>query len=226
MTVISRQTEGDNPSGDANTREIQTAPEQTFVPYDENLLERARTQWQFGDWQSLARLDRDTFQHHPDRAKLALLAAAGRLQIGESESARPLILLAREWGCSKHLIGQILVAGVYNSLGRICAISGQKNRSISHFERSVIIGSPGADVRLLTQVRAGEQLQQLKFPVFGYSMCNYGAFAQGEAAQKNLDVPYFLKIQFRINGNAALKLGFNTKQRSCFNIDEIGRAHV
>ena len=29
-----------------------------FVPYDENLLERARTQWQFGDWESLARIDR------------------------------------------------------------------------------------------------------------------------------------------------------------------------
>ncbi len=44
------------------------------VPYDENLLERARTQWQFGDWASLMKLERDTLQHHPDRAKLALLS--------------------------------------------------------------------------------------------------------------------------------------------------------
>ncbi|MBC7488803.1 MAG: hypothetical protein H7240_00945, partial [Glaciimonas sp.] len=27
---------------------------QTVVPYDENLLELSRTQWQFGDWASLA----------------------------------------------------------------------------------------------------------------------------------------------------------------------------
>lgn len=50
-----------------------------LVPYDENLLERSRTQWQFGDWHSLAQLQRETLQHHPDRARLALLAAAGHL---------------------------------------------------------------------------------------------------------------------------------------------------
>lgn len=48
------------------------------VPYDEPLLERARTRWQFGDWNSLGQLDRNTLQHHPNRTKLALLAAAGR----------------------------------------------------------------------------------------------------------------------------------------------------
>ena len=49
------------------------------LPCDENLLERARTQWQFGDWNSFAQLDRDTLQHHPDRAKLAPpLMQAGR----------------------------------------------------------------------------------------------------------------------------------------------------
>ena len=33
---------------------------QNVVPYDENLLERSRTQWQIGDWESLAKLERDT----------------------------------------------------------------------------------------------------------------------------------------------------------------------
>ena len=41
---------------------------QNVVPYDETLLERSRTQWQFGDWESLTLLARDTLQHHPDRA--------------------------------------------------------------------------------------------------------------------------------------------------------------
>ena len=67
-----------------------------LVPFDENLLERARTQWQFGDWQSLAQLSRDTLQHHPDRAKLALLAAAGRLQTGQDAEARQHIRLAQD----------------------------------------------------------------------------------------------------------------------------------
>jgi hypothetical protein len=52
------------------------------VPYDEALLDRARTQWQFGDWESLAAITQEHIQHHPDRAKLALLAAAGMQQMG------------------------------------------------------------------------------------------------------------------------------------------------
>jgi hypothetical protein len=32
-------------------RDDEAAVEASLVPYDENLLERSRTQWQFGDWQ-------------------------------------------------------------------------------------------------------------------------------------------------------------------------------
>lgn len=48
------------------------------IPYDEALLDRARTQWQFGDWESLAAITQQPLQHHPERAKLALMAAAWR----------------------------------------------------------------------------------------------------------------------------------------------------
>ena len=40
----------------------QTAP----ALYDEYLLEKSRTQWQFGDWKSLMKLDRDTLQQQGD----------------------------------------------------------------------------------------------------------------------------------------------------------------
>jgi len=39
---------------------IEAQPAQPLVPYDENLLERTRTQWQFGDWQSRTKMNRDT----------------------------------------------------------------------------------------------------------------------------------------------------------------------
>lgn len=135
--------------------------EQSLVPYDESLLERARTQWQFGDWQSLAQLDRDIMRHHPDRAKLALLAAAGRLQTGQDAEAMQFVRLAQDWGVSKMLISHILIAGVHNSLGRMAAISNQKNRAVKHFEAAITIGTPGSDARLLTKARMGEQLQQV-----------------------------------------------------------------
>lgn len=128
------------------------------VPYDENLLERARTQWQFGDWDSLAQLDRDALHHHPDRAKLALLAAAGRLQTRGADEARQFIRLAQDWGVSKTLLTRILVAGVHNSLGRSAAISGNPSRALTHFEESLAIGLPGSDLKLVTAARARYQL--------------------------------------------------------------------
>lgn len=138
-------------------------PKQTLMPYDENLLERSRTQWQFGDWQSLTKLNRDTLQHHPDRAKLALLAAAGHLQTGKSDNieAKQFIRLAQDWGIDKKLISRVLIAGVHNNLARAAAIAQQETRAWDHFEKAILVGSPSSATRLLTQARINEQFQQL-----------------------------------------------------------------
>lgn len=143
--------------------QIEVKREQSTVPiaYDESLLDRARTQWQFGDWESLAKLDRETLQHHPERAKLALLAAAGRLQTDKNEEARQYIRLAQDWGISKKLVSQILIAGVHNSMGRAAAIGNQQRRALQHFENAITIGTPGSDAKLLTQARISEQFLQL-----------------------------------------------------------------
>lgn len=135
------------------------------MPYDENLLERARTQWQFGDWESLIKIDRDTLQHHPERAKLALLAAAGRLQTGNDAEAKNLIRLSQDWGVSKKQISQILIAGVHNSIGRAAVIGNQQHRALQHFENAIQTGSPGSDAKLITQARTVEQLSQLSLPI-------------------------------------------------------------
>ena len=137
---------------------------QSVIPYDENLLERSRTQWQFGDWASLAALPRDTLQHHPDRAKLALLAAAGHSAQGNVSEARQYTRLALDWGCSKKLVSQILIAGVHNTLGRVAAISGQQQCALQHFQASLKVGAPQSDVRLLSQARVSQQLSQLGLP--------------------------------------------------------------
>jgi len=135
-----------------------------MVPYDENLLERSRTQWQFGDWESLAKLERDTLQHHPDRAKLALLAASGRLQTGQDAEARQYIRLAQDWGVSKKLLTRILAAGVHNSLGRAAAIVGDNPRALQHFQSAIATGAPGSEARLLAQARISNQYHQLGLP--------------------------------------------------------------
>ena len=132
-----------------------------LVPYEEDLLERARTQWEFGDWASLVAIERDALQHHPDRAKLALLAAAGHMQSADPLNARQFVRLAQDWGCNQKLIAQILAAGVHNSLGRAATVAGQHDRAAKHFTSAITTGSPGAEARLLGKARAAEQLMQL-----------------------------------------------------------------
>jgi len=142
-----------------------TAQPGEWVAYDEDLLERARTQWQFGDWESLANLQRDTLQHHPDRAKLALLAAAGQQQLGNTEQARQFTRLATQWGASKKLIAQVLIAGVHNTLGRAAAINGSQQRALSHFEEAVVTANHQGDARLLIQARTRNELERLNIAI-------------------------------------------------------------
>jgi cephalosporin hydroxylase len=143
--------------------ELDSSAIDALVAFDENLLEKSRTQWQFGDWESLSELSREQLQHHPDRAKLALFAAAGRLQIGANNDAHHFIRLARDWGCSPKLISQVLVAGVFNSLGRAATASDKQTKALQYFENAITLGSAGADTKLLIRARVSEQLGQLGF---------------------------------------------------------------
>jgi hypothetical protein len=137
------------------------APEVSkLVPYDEHLLDRSRTQWQFGDWARLCALTRDDLQHHPDRAKLALLAAAGHQQIGDMSEAKSWVRLAADWGCKQRLIHQILIAGAQNTLARAAALAGQDQKALALFDAAVETGSPSAD-RLIKRARAAHQFEQL-----------------------------------------------------------------
>lgn len=129
--------------------------------FDENLFDRARTQWQFGDWNSLIAVDQESLENHPERAKLSLLVAAAHFQIGDLNEARRLIALAQEWGCNRRLLSQVLIAGVHNSLGRATALNGQLDRAHLHFESAVRTVSPNTDLRLLSQARSHQQFEQL-----------------------------------------------------------------
>jgi predicted O-methyltransferase YrrM len=149
----------------------------SMVAYDENLLERSRTQWQFGDWASLAKLDRDTLQHHPDRAKLALLAAAGHQQLGDQAATRQFTRLAQDWGCGKKLIAQVLLAGAHNTLAKVAAAAGQVPRALKHFQYSIATGTPNTDLALATQARVAHQWQALGMAVPMPALAGVGAGA-------------------------------------------------
>lgn len=145
--------------GEADGADLQGSED--VVPYDEGLLERARIQWQFGDWRSLTNIDRSVLQHHPNRAKLSLLVAAGYFQIGGIEKARQFVRLAEDWGCDNKLLIKVVSAGVHNSLARAAALSGDYQCAFKHFESAIKLGASDTDIRLLSKARASEQLAQL-----------------------------------------------------------------
>lgn len=160
MTAMPSSSHADVPAREA-MRNDECAQEASVVPYDEHLLERARIQWQFGDWQGLVQLTRENLNHHPDRAKLALLAAAGRLQTGQDAEARQYIRFAQEWGVSTKLIIKLIIAGVHNSIGRAYMAKGEDKAALNHFEDAIHTVHPYADRRLVGEARAVREAAQL-----------------------------------------------------------------
>ena len=84
--------------------------------------------------------------------------------MGQDQEAKRFIRLAQDWGISKKLVSQILIAGVYNTLGRASAVLGQHQRTFEHFSRSVELGCPEADSYLTTKARVNLQVDQLSLP--------------------------------------------------------------
>jgi hypothetical protein len=129
--------------------------------YDEALLDRSFTQWKFGDWASLVQLKREDFEGHPEREKLAVLVAAGHYQVGSVETGKSYATLALDWGCSKRLVAQILIAGVHNSLGHAALLVDQKERANTHFKQSISFGAPKSESTLFVDARIHEQTRQI-----------------------------------------------------------------
>lgn len=111
-------------------------------PWDAGLLDRARTQWMIGDWGGLVGIQDETVATHPDRARLALLIGAARLQLGDLEGGRSLLRQAAGWGIDRRVMARLLIAGVHNTLGRASALLLETNvqRMERHFASALDVG--------------------------------------------------------------------------------------
>ena len=185
-----------------------------LIAYADDLLERARTQWQFGDWDSLCQLRREVLQHKPNRARLSLLAVAGHSQHGTMEDAREFARLAMEWGCDTELVLRVLIAGVHNSLGRAEVAVGRPSHALTHFESAISVGTPTDDVRLITQARVEHQLKQLRvsrqwIDSFNHARRDdYVARAEGECRGDHLGLrPTDSPEEFNCDGEALYRAG-------------------
>jgi FkbM family methyltransferase len=139
---------------------FEAVPDQV-APHDEDLLSRARAQWQYGDWGSLLTIDRQSLQHHPDRARLALLVASAHQQQGDADATKRFARLAMDWGCEKQLVGRLLIAGVFNLLGRAAAVGGHEQRARRHFELAIGTADRSTDAQLLGHARSVHEMVSL-----------------------------------------------------------------
>lgn len=126
---------------------------------DGALLDRARMQWQFGDWENLAALGWEALEAHPQRAILALLVGAAHQQVDDHVNARRFVSAACEWGCDVHTVARVLVAGAHNTLGRIAAVRQQEAAALKHF-KAAVDGISG-DERLACQARSVSEIARL-----------------------------------------------------------------
>ena len=149
-------------AGERSDTLLSDSERQVLYEATTSLLGSSYTQWQFGDWTKLAQLQRADLENQPGRAQLALLAAAGRLQVGSHEEALEFIELAKAWGIDESVCIRVLVSGTFNSLGRAFASLGDQKRSSSLFAKAVEIGCPEADHGLLSRARSEEQRDQIE----------------------------------------------------------------
>jgi FkbM family methyltransferase len=138
--------------------EVRASASRIFESTD-NLLSRARMQWQFGDWRSLLALDLLAIEHHPARAELALLSGCAALQVGQRDAAKRFLSAAESWGCHPELMARLLLAGVANSLGRYHALKGNSEASEAYFLEAA--SGLGGDPLLAARARQQQELQSL-----------------------------------------------------------------
>lgn len=111
------------------------------------LMHHARNAWEQADWAGLADLATHPLHAEPERARLALLAAAGAAQQGAFDEARRMLAEALSAGCSSRLASQVLVSGAYNSLGRAALAYGDDKKASSLFRTAFLDMEPDKDRR-------------------------------------------------------------------------------
>lgn len=127
----------------------------------EGLLARARDWWRNGDWARLAGLETDRIGTHPDRARLAALAAAGCFQTGAVPRGETLAAQALAWECDPRLLARILLGGAYNSLARASALLDDEARAETLFETAVALAEPGEDAAARARSRNVQEQARL-----------------------------------------------------------------
>jgi len=129
--------------------------------YDSGSLSFAKTNWYFGEWEELTKINLNELKNHPDLALFAALKASGYQQLNQIEDCHKCLKIAKSLGCDPKLIATLLITGLQNSLGKIAAIQGRTETARQYFTDSVNIGNSGHGVSIAAHARSVKQLASL-----------------------------------------------------------------
>lgn len=124
-------------------------------------LSLAKTNWYFGEWKALTKIEIEILENHPDAGLLAALKAAGHQQLNEMDKARQYVRAARQLGCDDDIISRLLIAGVHNTLGKIAALQNNDDKTLQHFKVSVDLGGKGQQAKLARHARSVKEITRL-----------------------------------------------------------------
>lgn len=112
--------------------------------FDAADLSRVKSDWLQGNWNALAEIDLKGLQKHPDLAIFAAFKAVGFFHLGVSHEAERYIKLTQALGGASSLMASLLVAGVYNTMGRIEALRQNEDKRKANFQQALSL-VPGAE---------------------------------------------------------------------------------
>jgi hypothetical protein len=98
-----------------------------------SLKQQVQIKWQEGDWEFLCKINRKEVESQSERAQIAPFIAAAHQQLDHTVETICWTECALSWGTEKAEIAHILLAGIYNTLGRLAALQSDQDCMVSRF---------------------------------------------------------------------------------------------
>ena len=117
-------------------------------------LQRAWSQWCFGDWAALLQETAEAPDPHPaDAGERWLLNAAAAFQLGLGDQAQASLERALADGCPRGLALQVLASGAHHSLAVAHELLGHDSQATAQLEQAMALSPTGGDHHLLARGR-------------------------------------------------------------------------
>lgn len=163
--------------------------------YDLAIIERARNQWQLGEWENLAKLNINEFQNYLEKGKLALLIGSSHLQLGNETEGRRFVNIAKECGVSKALISRTLIASLHITLGRSYLAKGKNETAIQNFREAIRLLFPHLDNKFFGETLATIEATRMGLLPQAANLLNLQIKDFNETAKKNKAKLKILEIE-------------------------------